>query len=103
MSQYISRLTSGTDLERFLCLTKYFLSGWHYKTKGAKKPYNPILGETFACKVKGEKYTFSYVAEQVIHHPPISAFYVECQELDFAANGQIWTKYSYFSSIDHNF
>jgi len=62
--------------ERFLRVLQYYLAGWHIKPKGVKKPYNPILGEFFRCR-----YDYSdgshgfYVAEQVSHHPPISAFY----------------------------
>jgi len=33
------------------------------------KPFNPILGETF--ELVGPEYT--YFAEQVLHHPPVSA------------------------------
>lgn len=33
------------------------------------KPFNPVLGETYEL-VRPE---FKYVAEQVSHHPPISA------------------------------
>lgn len=42
-----------------------------YKCTDARlnKPFNPILGETF--ELKGEDYT--YFAEQVSHHPPVSA------------------------------
>ncbi|WFD29157.1 hypothetical protein MSPP1_000162 [Malassezia sp. CBS 17886] len=65
-----------TDEERFLAVLGYYISGWHIKPKGVKKPYNPILGEFFRCS-----YTYAngttgyYIAEQVSHHPPISAYY----------------------------
>ena len=26
-------------------LLRWYLSGWHFKTLGVKKPYNPIVGE----------------------------------------------------------
>ncbi|CAO3589084.1 unnamed protein product [Absidia cylindrospora] len=32
-------------LDKFIGVVKYFLSGWHIKPKGVKKPYNPVLGE----------------------------------------------------------
>jgi pterin-4a-carbinolamine dehydratase len=35
------------------------------------KPFNSILGETF--EITNSK--FDYIAEQVSHHPPISACY----------------------------
>ena len=37
------------------------------------KPFNPVIGETFQADINGGK----YAAEQVSHHPPISAFYYE--------------------------
>jgi len=52
----------------------------------ARKPFNPVLGETFSClwKVKNEKggdeSTFRFKAEQVSHDPPISAFHLECPQ-----------------------
>ena len=47
-------------------IVKWYLSGFYKKPKGLKKPYNPILGETFRCyweHPNGSK-TF-YIAEQV--------------------------------------
>lgn len=38
--------------------------------------YNPVLGEIFRCRYDYADGTVGYyVAEQVSHHPPISAFY----------------------------
>ncbi|KAI9487522.1 MAG: hypothetical protein EXX96DRAFT_553596 [Benjaminiella poitrasii] len=72
----IEASTKTNSLVRFLDVVKYFLSGWHIKPKGVKKPYNPVLGEIFKCKYKYDNGTEAvYVAEQVSHHPPISAFY----------------------------
>lgn len=48
----------------------------HIQGSLAKKPYNPIIGETFHCSwdVGGENGNQAsrmlYVAEQVSHHPP---------------------------------
>ena len=39
------------------------------------KPFNPILGETFEINHQN----FKYFAEQVSHHPPISACYAESE------------------------
>ncbi|KAH9446381.1 hypothetical protein Pst134EA_030301 [Puccinia striiformis f. sp. tritici] len=62
--------------ERFIQVLRYYLAGWHIKPKGVKKPYNPILGEIFRCKYEYPDGSLGfYVAEQVSHHPPISAFY----------------------------
>uniref|UniRef100_T2M5M8 Oxysterol-binding protein n=1 Tax=Hydra vulgaris TaxID=6087 RepID=T2M5M8_HYDVU len=40
------------------------------------KPFNPLLGETY--ELIREDMDFRLIAEQVSHHPPISAIYAEC-------------------------
>lgn len=65
-------------LLRLINIVKWYLSGFYKKPKGSKKPYNPILGEKFRCfwdQPKTQSRTF-FIAEQVSHHPPISAFHV---------------------------
>ncbi|KAF9350812.1 hypothetical protein BGX26_011053, partial [Mortierella sp. AD094] len=80
-------------VERFVAVTQYFLSGWHIKPKGVKKPYNPILGEQFRSR-----WTFAdgteafYVAEQVSHHPPISAYYYASPENNLKIIGDLKPK-----------
>uniref|UniRef100_A0A7S3UEB1 Oxysterol-binding protein n=1 Tax=Picocystis salinarum TaxID=88271 RepID=A0A7S3UEB1_9CHLO len=49
-----------------------------------KKPYNPILGETHMFKAK-DAYV---VAEQVSHHPPVTAYYAEDERGRVRYNGQ---------------
>jgi hypothetical protein len=39
--------TIDDPVQRFVAVTKFYLSGWHIKPAGVKKPLNPILGETF--------------------------------------------------------
>jgi len=67
--------TKQNPLDRFINVVQYFLSGWHIKPKGVKKPYNPVLGEYFRCKWEIDGTVAYYIAEQVSHHPPISAYY----------------------------
>ena len=102
--------------DRMIQVLKWYLSSFHAGRKGdvAKKPYNPILGEIFQCfydltedksvKVNNgnnygtepipwaNKSDVSFLAEQVSHHPPISAFYAECEEKRICFNSHIWTK-----------
>lgn len=74
-------------------VTRWYLSGWHYKTTGVKKPFNPIIGETFACYWDHEDGTRSqYFAEQVLHRPPISAIYFENRAHNMVASAHVWTK-----------
>ena len=85
--------TLATPLERLAAVTRWFLSGFHYKTTGVKKPFNPIIGETFACvwpHADGSRTQF--VSEQVSHHPPVSAIHFSNVERHVSANARIWTK-----------
>ncbi|KAF8920901.1 hypothetical protein BGZ52_011834, partial [Haplosporangium bisporale] len=80
-------------VERFVAVTRYYLSGWHIKPKGVKKPYNPILGEHFRSQWKFADGTEAfYVAEQVSHHPPISAYYYASPENNISVLGDLLPK-----------
>ena len=37
------------------------------------KPFNPVIGETYQADICGGRYS----AEQVSHHPPVSAFFYQ--------------------------
>lgn len=85
---------------RIKAVVKWYLSGFYKKPKGLKKPYNPILGETFRCywhHTKTNSKTF-YVAEQISHHPPISAFYVTNRREGFAISGSILAKSKFYGN-----
>ncbi|XP_066158649.1 oxysterol-binding protein-related protein 8 isoform X2 [Euwallacea fornicatus] len=80
-------------------VVKWYLSGLYKKPKGLKKPYNPILGETFRCywnHLNGSK-TF-YIAEQVSHHPPVSAFYVTNRQDGFAISASILARSKFYGN-----
>eukprot|EP00479_Gromia_sphaerica_P003240 TRINITY_DN13780_c0_g1_i1.p4 TRINITY_DN13780_c0_g1~~TRINITY_DN13780_c0_g1_i1.p4 ORF type:complete len:57 (+),score=12.83 TRINITY_DN13780_c0_g1_i1:212-382(+) len=34
-------------VKRMEMVLRWYLSGWHIRPKGCKKPYNPLLGEVF--------------------------------------------------------
>ncbi|XP_043943915.1 oxysterol-binding protein-related protein 8 [Protopterus annectens] len=81
-------------------VVKWYLSGFYKKPKGLKKPYNPILGETFRCMwvhPKTNSKTF-YIAEQVSHHPPVSAFYVSNRKDGFCLSGSILAKSKFYGN-----
>ncbi|XP_064305967.1 oxysterol-binding protein-related protein 8 isoform X5 [Phalacrocorax carbo] len=81
-------------------VVKWYLSGFYKKPKGLKKPYNPILGETFRCMwihPRTNSKTF-YIAEQVSHHPPISAFYVSNRKDGFCLSGSILAKSKFYGN-----
>ncbi|CAM4518572.1 oxysterol-binding protein-related protein 10 isoform X1 [Caretta caretta] len=120
---FLSIAAGATPEERIICFVEYYLTAFHEGRKGAvaKKPYNPIIGESFHCswdvpkdKVKSfrtnsasvvskdqtkefgqdqsECYKLRFVAEQVSHHPPVSCFYCECKEKRMCVNTHVWTK-----------
>ncbi|KAF2360931.1 Oxysterol-binding protein [Trinorchestia longiramus] len=107
---------------RMVTVLKWYLSAFHAgrRSEVAKKPYNPIIGEIFRCHwdVPGAQRggrsantggglddvepgkplqwvrddQLAFVAEQVSHHPPISAFYAENISKHISFCGHIWTK-----------
>ncbi|XP_056137383.1 oxysterol-binding protein-related protein 5 [Lampris incognitus] len=102
---YHADLLSQAALEesaygRIKQVLRWYLSGFYKKPKGLKKPYNPILGETFRCcwlHPQTDSCTF-YIAEQVSHHPPVSAFYI-CNKKDgFCISGSILAKSKFYGN-----
>jgi len=129
---FVSIADGLTPEDRMVTVLKWYMSSFHAGRRSsiAKKPYNPILGETFRCHWKldnddekeespenaSEKTSKVYsdrkltdegplpwcqsddlvfVAEQVSHHPPISAFYCEHVKKRIAVNAHIYTKSSF--------
>ncbi|CAG5934037.1 unnamed protein product [Menidia menidia] len=118
---FVAITDGGSPEERMVRFVEYYLTSFHEGRKGAiaKKPYNPIIGETFHCSWKvprraegggeaspgspeppateaaatgPEPYQVRFVAEQVSHHPPVSGFYAECPERKMCVNTHVWTK-----------
>ncbi|GBL93937.1 Oxysterol-binding protein-related protein 9 [Araneus ventricosus] len=112
---FISIPDFDSPKDRFVQLIRWYLSAFHAgrKSSVAKKPYNPILGEIFRCfwhipNVKEDDDTpqkvsdgpvpwatrdhLTFMAEQVSHHPPISAFYAEHVNKGISCSAHIWTK-----------
>ncbi|XP_065722617.1 oxysterol-binding protein-related protein 8 isoform X8 [Drosophila suzukii] len=84
---------------RMKLVVQWYLSSFYKKPKGLKKPYNPILGERFRCywqHPSGSR-TF-YIAEQVSHHPPVSAFYVTNREDGFSITCSILAKSKFYGN-----
>lgn len=81
-------------------VVKWYISGFYKKPKGLKKPYNPIIGETFRClwiHSRTNSKTF-YIAEQISHHPPVSAFYVSNRKDGFCLSGSILAKSKFYGN-----
>ncbi|KKK21088.1 oxysterol-binding protein [Aspergillus rambellii] len=77
-------------LERFVSVVKFYLSGWHIKPPGVKKPLNPILGETYTCSWEYPDGTRGYyISEQTSHHPPKSSYFFMAPEHNIRIDGTL--------------
>ncbi|XP_058455570.1 oxysterol-binding protein-related protein 8 isoform X4 [Malaya genurostris] len=99
-ADYLSKAVLEDDpFTRMKTVVQWYLSGFYKKPKGLKKPYNPILGETFRCYWQHDNgsRTF-YIAEQVSHHPPISVFYVTNRQDGFSISCSILAKSKFYGN-----
>ncbi|KRF83458.1 oxysterol-binding protein-related protein 8 isoform X3 [Drosophila virilis] len=96
----LSRAVHEDDaFTRMKIIVQWYLSGFYKKPKGLKKPYNPILGETFRCYWEHPNGSRTYyIAEQVSHHPPVSAFYVTNREDGFSITCSILAKSKFYGN-----
>ncbi|XP_052029676.1 oxysterol-binding protein-related protein 3 isoform X3 [Apodemus sylvaticus] len=63
-------------LERMVYVAAFAISAYASSYfRAGSKPFNPVLGETYEC-IRQDK-GFQFFAEQVSHHPPISACHAE--------------------------
>ncbi|KAJ3311824.1 hypothetical protein HDV04_003564 [Boothiomyces sp. JEL0838] len=85
--------------ERILQVVRYFLSGWHIRPKGVKKPFNPILGEFYRCSwIEDDGSEGFYICEQVSHHPPMSAFFYGNPQKGIAISGELIPQAKFFGN-----
>ncbi|XP_037890764.1 oxysterol-binding protein-related protein 8 isoform X4 [Glossina fuscipes] len=92
-------VTEDDPFTRMKLILKWYLSGFYKKPKGLKKPYNPILGETFRCYWEHQNSSRTYfIAEQVSHHPPVSAFYVTNRQEGFSISCSILAKSKFYGN-----
>uniref|UniRef100_A0A3Q2E2K6 Oxysterol-binding protein n=1 Tax=Cyprinodon variegatus TaxID=28743 RepID=A0A3Q2E2K6_CYPVA len=95
-SELLDRAATTQDpFERMIYIATFVVSGYassYYRTGG--KPFNPILGETYECDRPDKGLRF--VAEQVSHHPPISACHAESKNFvfwqDVRCKNKFWGK-----------
>ncbi|XP_057195541.1 oxysterol-binding protein-related protein 3 isoform X2 [Triplophysa rosa] len=82
-SELLNRAANTQDpFERMVYIATFAVSGYassYYRAGG--KPFNPVLGETYECDRPDKG--FRFVAEQVSHHPPISACHAESKNFIF--------------------
>jgi len=92
-------LSQIQDLEsQFIQFVRWYLSGFHIGPKSVKNPLNPIIGEWFRCSWK-ENENCKYLAEQISHHPPHSAFCFYNVDKGVLLNGNMMPNYvKYFGN-----
>ncbi|XP_067366457.1 oxysterol-binding protein-related protein 3 isoform X2 [Channa argus] len=95
-SELLDRANNTQDpFERMVYIATFVVSGYassYYRTGG--KPFNPVLGETYECDRTDKG--FRFIAEQVSHHPPISACHAESKNFvfwqDVRCKNKFWGK-----------
>lgn len=78
--------------DRMVCIAAFAVSGYSSSYhRAGHKPFNPLLGETYEC-IREDK-GFRFIAEQVNHHPPVSACFAESKNYKFWQDVRIKTKF----------
>ena len=94
--QSLSLLLQTIEFKPSLCLLLI---------QGLKKPYNPIIGETFRCywnHPSTNSRTF-YIAEQLSHHPPVTGFYVTNRKDGFNISASILAKSKFYGKLERDY
>ncbi|XP_035452296.2 uncharacterized protein LOC118277553 isoform X4 [Spodoptera frugiperda] len=94
--EYSELLDSAAEckspIERMALIAAFAVSAYASSAhRAASKPFNPLLAETYEC-VRDDK-GFRFIAEQVSHHPPISACHAESSRWCFWQEARIKTKF----------
>jgi oxysterol-binding protein 1 len=72
---------------RMAYLMAFAITPYSSSINRSKKPFNPMLGETFEYHDK--KKNLYYISEQVSHHPPISASHCESRNFKYLASSNV--------------
>lgn len=74
--------SASNSLDRLALIAVHAATFFTSAEHTISKPFNPILGETYEYKCD----EFEYLAEQVSHHPPISACYCKGKGYTYFTN-----------------
>ncbi|OMJ24905.1 Oxysterol-binding protein-like protein [Smittium culicis] len=84
------RLPQSAD--RTMLVASFAMSNYSSTFGRIAKPFNPLLGETYEY-VRGDKF-YRVFSEQVVHHPPISAMWVEALNYKFHADTAMKSRFT---------
>jgi hypothetical protein len=95
--EYSTLLDQASDvsdpIERLALVAAFVVSGYSSSIhRSARKPFNPLLGETFEFDRMADK-GFRYVSEKVCHHPPIMACHASAPHFEFYQDSLLKTKF----------
>jgi len=86
---------ANDTLKRILSVIQYYFTVTRAETI-EKKPYNPVIGERHFCWLKHDEDDFTeFIAEQVSHHPPISAYVIENKKRNIRYVGNLEFKVAF--------
>ena len=93
-SDLLDKASMITDpCERMVQMAAFAVSAYGSAThRAGHKPFNPLLGETYEC-IREDK-GFKFIAEQVCHHPPVSACHAESDNFILLAGYEITLSFS---------
>ena len=78
-----------SSLMRLAHVAGFFCAQYYSAVNRTKKPFNPILGETFEFLTP----EYKFFSEQVSHHPPISACHCESDLWEFFMHTHMRTSF----------
>ncbi|KAG1339236.1 putative Telomere-binding protein 1 [Cocos nucifera] len=85
---------SGYPLNNVIIILVFFPASWaisvYFARQRTWKPFNPILGETYEMVNHGG---ITFIAEQVSHHPPMSAAHAENEHFIYDITSKLKTKF----------
>lgn len=83
---------SNDSVERILLVGAFAISGYaSTAVRTSRKPFNPLLGETFEC-VRTDR-RLNFVSEKVVHRPPVAASYAYGDGWNVTASGTVKNKF----------
>ncbi|KAL0224898.1 hypothetical protein RCL1_002810 [Eukaryota sp. TZLM3-RCL] len=90
-------------LDRIVAIARWYVSGFHTRPQGVKKPYNPLLGEVFKANwefpgLSSSPSTIEFIAEQVSHHPPVSAFLMTAPQDGYSISCSLKAKSQFYGT-----
>lgn len=85
-----SAANSSDEIERMSLVAAFVVSGYSStQNRAARKPFNPLLGETFEYVCP----RFRFLAEKVSHQPPIIAMHSDSKNFVYYQDSKAETKY----------